>query len=80
MCDEIHRYKIQMKLTLKPSDIICFWLYYLGSIKSANSKIFKISLKTIKFLFRRSYIKKTTWILHSSQTSILFLLVEILPQ
>ena len=46
-----------MKLTLKPAAIICFWLYYFGSIKSANSKIFQISTKTIKFLFRRGYIK-----------------------
>ena len=46
-----------MKLTLKPAAIICFWLYYFGSIKSANSKIFQISTKTIKFVFRRGYIK-----------------------
>ena len=58
ICDKICRNKTQMKVPLKLFAIICFWLYYFGSIKSANLQIFKISTKTIKFLFRWSYMKK----------------------
>ena len=58
ICDKICRNKTQIKVPLKLFAIICFWLYYFGSIKSANLQIFKISTKTIKFLFRWSYMKK----------------------
>ena len=47
-----------MKLALKLSAIINFWLYYFGSIESAKLQIFTISTKTIKFLLRLSWKKK----------------------